>query len=103
MIGKWENAEPGVVRKIFPPGKSVMMMEVHFEKGAEGLEHSHSNEQLTYCLQGKFHFTIDGEDQIVTAGETLVIPSNKKHGVIALEKGILIDTFTPIRKDLLGL
>lgn len=32
-IGVWEDAEPGVRRKIMPPGASLMMMEVHFEEG----------------------------------------------------------------------
>lgn len=35
-IGQWENAEPGVTRKILNPGQSLMMMEVHFEPNAEG-------------------------------------------------------------------
>lgn len=25
--GRWEQAEPGVKRKIFPPGRELMMME----------------------------------------------------------------------------
>ncbi|WP_261179534.1 cupin domain-containing protein [Anaerobacillus sp. CMMVII] len=101
MIGQWEQAEPGVKRKVFSPGEQLMMMEVHFEKGAEGYEHSHPHEQLTYCKEGRFQFTIDGVKHIIKAGETLVIPSNKKHGAIALEAGVLIDTFTPLREDLL--
>ena len=31
QIGVWENAEPGVKRKIHPPGKALMIMEVEFE------------------------------------------------------------------------
>lgn len=45
-INQWENAEPGVRRRIFEPGQSIMMMEVHFEEGAEGYVHSHVHEQL---------------------------------------------------------
>lgn len=97
----WEAAEPGVKRKIFPPGNSVMMMEVHFEEGAEGYEHSHPHEQLTYCLRGKFEFTIDGKKHIVGPGETIFIPGGAKHGAKALEAGAIIDTFTPLRDDLL--
>lgn len=97
----WEAAEPGVKRKIFPPGDSIMMMEVHFEEGAQGYEHSHPHEQLTYCLRGKFEFTIDGEKHIVGPGETIFIPGGAKHGAKALEAGAIIDTFTPLRNDLL--
>uniref|UniRef100_UPI00406C4C1C cupin domain-containing protein n=1 Tax=Sutcliffiella sp. FSL R7-0096 TaxID=2921670 RepID=UPI00406C4C1C len=98
----WEQAEPGVKRKIFSPGISLMMMEVHFDKGAEGYVHSHPHEQLTYVKQGTFEFLLDGEKRTVRSGETLVIPSGVKHSAIALEKGILLDAFTPLRLDLLG-
>ncbi|GGG00034.1 hypothetical protein GCM10010916_16590 [Paenibacillus abyssi] len=58
-IGEWENAEPGVKRKIFAPGERLMMMEVHFEAGAEGYLHSHPHEQMSYCLKGKIQFVIN--------------------------------------------
>lgn len=99
---EWEQAEPGVKRKIFPPGDSIMMMEVHFEEGAEGYMHSHNHEQLSYCLEGRLEFTVNGEITILSAGETLFIPSRAEHGCRALAKSKLIDAFTPLRLDLLG-
>ncbi len=101
-INVWENAEPGVKRKIFPPGVRVMMMEVHFEEGAEGYEHSHPHEQLSYCLKGRVRFTIDGKHVEIKAGETVVIPGGARHGAKALEPSALLDTFTPLREDLIG-
>ncbi|WP_248930249.1 cupin domain-containing protein [Paenibacillus hamazuiensis] len=100
-INVWENAEPGVKRKIFAPGQTIMMMEVHFEEGAEGYVHSHPHEQLSYCLKGKLEFTIDGEKTVIGAGETIYIPSNAKHGCKALEPSALLDSFTPVREDLI--
>ncbi|MEI7025105.1 cupin domain-containing protein [Paenibacillus sp. y28] len=100
-IGKWEPAEPGVTRKILQPGTSLMMMEVHFEPGAEGYEHSHPHEQLSYCLKGSFEFRIDGEVTLLKAGESIVIPSGARHGVKALEASALLDAFTPLREDLI--
>jgi quercetin dioxygenase-like cupin family protein len=102
-LGEWENAEPGVKRRIYPPGKSLMMMEVHFEKGAEGYLHSHPHEQMSYCLEGRVQFTIDGEVTVITKGETITILGGAEHGVVALEHSALLDTFTPLRKDLLGI
>ncbi|XEC93371.1 cupin domain-containing protein [Paenibacillus tarimensis] len=102
IIGQWEPAEPGVKRKIFAPGKELMMMEVHFEEGAEGYQHSHPHEQFSYCLKGKIEFTIDGVVQLLHEGETIAIPGGARHGVKALEPSILLDAFTPLRKDLLG-
>lgn len=100
-IGVWENAEPGVKRCILNAAGSLMMMEVCFAKGAEGYEHSHPHEQMSYCLRGRFIFRIDGTETEVSAGQTIAIPGNAKHGVTALEEdSALLDTFTPIRQDL---
>lgn len=98
----WEPAEPGVKRRIFEPGQNIMMMEVHFDKGAEGYMHSHPHEQFSYCLEGELEFMIDGEKTVITAGETIRIPSNAKHGCRALKPSKLLDAFTPLRLDLLG-
>jgi len=100
-INEWEQAEPGVTRKIFEPGVGLMMMEVHFEQGAQGTLHSHPHEQMSYCLKGKLEFTIDGECKVISMGETLYIPSGAQHGCIALEPSHLLDCFTPLRQDLL--
>ena len=98
----WQPAEPGVKRRILPPGESVMMMEVQFEKGAEGYEHSHVHEQMSYCLKGRIAFRIEGKETIIEQGETIVIPSGARHGVTALEESALLDCFTPLREDLLA-
>jgi len=76
------------------------MMEVHFEAGAEGYIHSHPHEQLSYCLRGKLEFTVDGDKKVISAGETIYIPSGAKHGCRALEPSALLDSFTPVREDL---
>lgn len=99
--GQWEDAEPGVRRKIFAPGKNIMMMEVQFEAGAEGYVHSHPHEQISYCLKGSFEYIIDGVVHLLKAGETIVVPGGAKHGVKALEPSALLDAFTPLREDLL--
>lgn len=101
-VNVWENAEPGVKRKIFEPGEGIMMMEVHFEEGAEGYLHRHVHEQFSYCLEGMLEFIVNGEKTVISAGETLYIPSNAEHGCRALQKSKLLDTFTPLRLDLLG-
>lgn len=99
-IGVWENAEPGVKRKILKAEGGLMMMEVHFETNSEGYEHSHVHEQLSYCLKGKMEFSINGEKTVISQGEAIYIPSQAKHGAKALEPSALLDTFTPVREDL---
>jgi quercetin dioxygenase-like cupin family protein len=100
-LGIWENAEPGVKRCIKQAGDMLMMMEVHFQAGAEGYEHSHIHEQMSYCLKGKILFRIDDVETVLTEGDTICIPSHAKHGVTALQSSILLDVFTPVREDLL--
>jgi quercetin dioxygenase-like cupin family protein len=77
---------------VFTPGEQLMMMEVHFEQGAEGYEHSHPHEQLSYCLKGSFEYFINGEKHLLRAGETISIPGGARHGTKALEDGALLDT-----------
>ncbi|MDQ0116783.1 cupin domain-containing protein [Paenibacillus harenae] len=101
-IGVWVNAEPGARRKILNAGKHLMMMEVHFEANAEGYKHSHPHEQMTYCMKGTFEFVIGGRKHVLHAGDTLCIPGHAEHGCRALEAGILLDSFTPVREDLLN-
>ncbi|WP_066195758.1 MULTISPECIES: cupin domain-containing protein [Gracilibacillus] len=101
-LNQWEQAEPGVKRKVHQPGKDLMMMEVIFEEGAQGASHSHPHEQLTYCLEGRLLFTVGQQETVMEEGESLQIPSNAIHGVTALTKSKLLDVFTPIREDLVS-
>ncbi|WP_443091264.1 cupin domain-containing protein [Basfia succiniciproducens] len=89
----------GVQRKILAYSENIMSVEVHFEKGAIGSLHSHPHEQLTYVLSGSFEFTIGDETKIVNAGDVLYKQPNVMHGCVCLEQGVLLDTFTPMRKD----
>lgn len=93
--------EPGVKRKILSYTEELMMCEISFEKGATGYTHSHPHLQITYVVKGSFEFTIDGETKIVNAGDSLFMPSESVHGVVALEEGMLVDVFNPMRKEFL--
>lgn len=94
-----ENLGGGVQRKILAYSENIMAVEVHFEQGAIGTLHSHPHEQLTYVLSGSFEFTIGDETKIVNTGDVLYKQPNVMHGCVCLEKGVLLDTFTPMRKD----
>lgn len=95
------GCEPGVTRKILCYSDELMMCEITFEKGAKGNFHRHEHLQITYIAKGSFEFTIDGETRIVKQGDSVYMPSNAKHGVTALEDGILVDVFNPMRQDFL--
>jgi quercetin dioxygenase-like cupin family protein len=97
-----ETLEPGrVARKLRARGGRLMMVEVLFEQGAEGAEHRHPHQQVTYCLAGTFRFTLEGRAETLRPGDSLYIPADAPHGTVCLEAGRLLDIFTPQREDFL--
>ncbi len=98
---EWENLGGGVSRKFLGWDNQIMMVKVKFEQGAEGSPHQHFHTQATYCVEGKFEFTIGDQKKTVNAGDGVYIPPNLMHGALCIEQGILIDVFSPVREDFL--
>jgi quercetin dioxygenase-like cupin family protein len=96
---QWEVVGEGVRRQIVGFDDRVMMVNVKFEKGAIGSLHNHHHTQVTHITAGTFEVTIEEETRILKKGDSFYIPSNKIHGVVCLEEGILIDVFSPMRED----
>lgn len=94
-----EAAGDGVKRKILAYTEELMVVENHFEEGAIGAMHHHPHTQITYVVEGQFEFTIGGEKRIVNPGDSMLKKDGIAHGCICLKKGILLDIFTPMRKD----
>lgn len=94
--------DPGVTRKILAHSDNLMICELHFQKGAIGKLHEHFHEQCTYIISGKFEFNIGGEKKIISAGDSTYKEPHVIHGAECLEEGVLIDIFTPERKDFLN-
>ena len=88
-------------RKVLSYNDDIMMVEVHFATGGVGAVHTHPHTQCTYVRSGLFKFTIEDKAVIVGPGDSLVFESNQPHGTLCLEEGILVDVFTPMRKDFL--
>jgi len=76
-----------------------MCVENSFEAGAVGSLHSHPHTQITYVGAGKFSFTIGDETKEVSQGDCLMKQDGIVHGCTCIEKGVLIDFFTPMRED----
>lgn len=95
----WQDQGGGVRRRIVADGDKLMLVEVHFEKDAEGSLHSHPHEQVVYLMSGKVRFTRGEETFEVAAGQNVVVPSGTKHGLVALEESLLLDVFSPPRED----
>lgn len=90
----------GVVRKVLAYSENLMSVELHFEKGAVGAMHRHPHEQIGYLISGSLLFKEEGkEDKILTSGDTYYVEPDVEHGVVAMEETMLLDIFTPMRKD----
>ncbi len=92
----------GVMRRVIAHRPEMMMVEVHFEVDSIGSKHTHPHVQCTYVKEGAFEFDIEGEKRMVKAGDSLAIAPDAVHGVTCLEKGMLLDVFTPMREDFLN-
>ncbi len=90
----------GVVRKVLAYSENLMNVELKFEKGAIGAKHSHPHEQIGYIISGSLLFQEEGkEDKVLVTGDSYYVEPNAVHGVVALEDTMLLDIFTPMRKD----
>ena len=94
-----EAPAPGIERRVLAWTDGLMCVENRFEEGAVGTLHSHPHTQITYVLEGKFSFTIGGETRVVRQGDTLLKENGVVHGCVCLEKGALLDIFSPARMD----
>ena len=97
----WTTVDAGVRRQILGHGADLMMVSVSFDKGAVGAMHKHPHRQVTYVARGSFRVTVDGQSDVLKAGDCFYVAADLLHGVEALEEGTLIDVFTPTRQDFL--
>jgi len=95
----WEVVGEGIKRKILAFDNRVMLVNVHFEKGAIGVLHEHYHTQVTYVSSGAFDVTINDVTKTLKEGDSFYIPPHAIHGVLCLEEGMLTDVFSPMRED----
>jgi quercetin dioxygenase-like cupin family protein len=95
----WEPAGTGVRRQILGYDGQLMLVKVEFQKGAVGSVHEHFHSQASYVVSGKFEVQINGEKQVLSAGDGFFVAPDVSHGALCLEAGVLIDTFSPMRLD----
>lgn len=99
--GGWTDLGGGNRRRILLHTDELMMVEFAFEDGGVGALHSHPHVQASYVAEGRFEVTVGDRTDVLSAGDSFIVPSNVVHGVVALEAGRLVDSFTPHRADFL--
>lgn len=89
----------GVCRKIRCYNEEMMLVEVIFETGAVGSDHSHEHTQISYVLSGEFTYHIEGEMRVMLPGDSIVVDGGRMHGCTCVKAGVLLDVFAPMRAD----
>ena len=89
----------GQSRKIRAYNQEMMLVEVIFESGAVGSDHSHEHTQISYVLSGEFTYHIEGETRRMLPGDSIVVDGGKVHGCACVKAGTLLDVFAPMRED----
>ena len=97
----WVVSAPGVRRKVLCHDDGVMLVRFAFEAGAVGAEHSHPHKQVSVIESGVFDVTIAGKTKRLKTGDSYLVAPSLLHGAVALEAGVIVDVFSPLREDFL--
>ena len=82
-------------------GSEMSAQHFHIEPGATVPEHSHEHEQVGEVTRGTLTFVVDGEEHVVAAGESYVIPGDEPHSAENRQDEPVqgIDVFSPPRSN----
>ena len=106
MFGKYEPTGfteifPGVELKTRVYGSKTLLAEFRFKKGNRIPSHQHPYEQTGYLVSGNIDLTIGDERYDVFPGDSWCIPIDSEHSVIIVENSVVVEVFSPVRKDYL--
>ncbi len=93
-----EDLSPQITRRaIHTPALTIARLELR--QGAVVPEHNHVHEQIATVERGALEFWF-GERRIeLRSGQSVAIPPNEPHKVVALEDTVVVDVFSPCRED----
>lgn len=95
-----KNVFPGYNGK-FIHSKNNTFAYWEIEENSPLPEHEHPHEQVVNVLEGEYLLKVNGEDNLLKAGDVFVIPSNVKHSGVSKTKCRILDVFSPVREDYL--
>jgi quercetin dioxygenase-like cupin family protein len=97
----WEKVTESIERKVVT-GDRLMMVMYRFASNQAWPEEVHEAEQAGYVLQGKIELALpaQGKKVLLGAGDGYLIPSQIPHSWRVLEETVLIDFFSPPRREL---
>lgn len=90
----------GVTFKTLATGTNIMCTVMYYKKGNTVPFHKHPSEQVGYVVEGKLRLKVENEDLgVIQAGDSYLIRGKMLHSLEALEKSVVVDTFSPPRKE----
>ncbi len=92
---------PGVKLKTLTYGNKTLLSEFLIEQGISLPKHHHPCEQTGYLISGSMLLTIGDETYEVTPGDSWSVPSDVVHSAAASEDSVIIEVFSPVRKEYL--
>jgi quercetin dioxygenase-like cupin family protein len=93
-----EQLSPTIGRRMLHT-ETMTIAWITLAEGAVVPRHEHPNEQIATVLEGQLRFLVDGEELVVSAGESVPLAANVPHEVEALEDSVVLDVFSPVRGD----
>ena len=98
LEGPVEELSPTIGRQAIHT-ETMTLARITLARGAVVPRHQHASEQIATVLEGRLRFVVDGEERIVSAGESVALAANEPHEVEALEDSLVLDVFSPVRED----
>ncbi len=92
---------PGVKLKTLTYGEKTLLSEFLIEQGISLPKHHHPCEQTGYLISGALILTIGDETYEVLPGDSWAIKSDITHSAAAIEDSVIIEVFSPVRKEYL--
>jgi quercetin dioxygenase-like cupin family protein len=80
-------------------GERVTVARFELTRGGLVPRHAHTSEQVTCVLSGALRFRFEAQEIVARAGEVVQIPGMMEHEVEVLEDALVIDVFSPVRRD----
>lgn len=74
-----------VVSKTLAQNDAVSLTLFAFDKGEEISTHASDGDALVTALEGSGRITIDGQEHVLVAGQSIVMPAKLPHAIYALE------------------
>jgi len=93
-----EELTPSIGRQVVHTDR-LTVARILLRRGAVVPEHAHEHEQVANVLEGRVRFRIGGQERVVSATESVVVPSGVPHSVEALADAVVLDVFAPPRDD----